>query len=192
MLSLMGGLSIFIGFLCYNNCYNVIGAIVFSVGLYLVLWNNYNLFTGKIGYCRTLKSFKRCFFILIGNILGCLPALLFSIPVERVQDKISQPFYLVFFKAFLCGLLIYTAVELYNKGTKIAPLLIVPSFILSGAEHCIADICFIFSTHYWSWDSLFFIILVILGNSIGSLFLDFLKNFCYNNNIIREVNDEFY
>lgn len=183
MLSIMGGISILIGFLCYINCYNAIGAVIFSVGLYLVLWNNYNLFTGKIGYCRTAKDFSKCFFILVGNIIGCLPALLFSIPVEVVYNKINQPYYLIFFKAFLCGLLIYTAVELYKKGIKLAPLLIVPSFILSGAEHCIADMCFIFSAHYWSWSSLSFILLVIIGNTTGSLFLDFLKIFCYNNNI---------
>ena len=48
-------------------------------------------------------------------------------------------------------------------------LVCVPAFILFGAEHCVADMCYAASAHFISIDLIIFIVAVILGNSIGSL-----------------------
>lgn len=168
MLSIMGGLSISIGFLCYINCPNIFGACLFSIGLYLVLWNDFYLFTGKIGYCKTAKDFLQCLFIFIGNGIGCCLSLIQEIPEEMVENKFSQPLGIIFVKGAICGVLIFTAADLYKKGKVFAPALAVPAFIMSGAEHCIADICFMISARTFNVLGL---LVVIMGNSFGSLFM---------------------
>jgi len=48
-------------------------------------------------------------------------------------------------------------------------LICVPAFILFGAEHCVADICYAASAHYYSLELFLFIFIVVIGNSVGSL-----------------------
>lgn len=169
MSSIMGGFSIAIGFLCYMNCYNPLGAVIFSIGLYLVLWNNFFLFTGRIGYCKTKKDFLQALQILIGNAFGCSLSLIYSLPKNIIENKLNQPLYIVFIKGFICGILIHVAVDFYKKGKTLAPLLAVPAFILCGAEHCIADLCFMFAGRTFDF---LFLLVVIIGNTCGSLFVN--------------------
>ena len=52
--SILAGISIALGGYCFLSVENkLIGSILFSVGLFLVCTRGYNLYTGKVCYCKT-------------------------------------------------------------------------------------------------------------------------------------------
>lgn len=168
--SAFGGIAIGIGSLIFLNLGGVAGMIGFSIGLYLILWFHLNLYTGKIGYI-TKKTVGSTFLILLGNLVGCLLMLIFpstSAAVTLMATKVATPWYLVLVKSIICGVLIYAAVEQYKQGKEYAPIIAVPAFIACGAEHCIADFCFVLLAGP-SLSFIPFFLLVVAGNSIGSI-----------------------
>jgi hypothetical protein len=53
--SILAGLAIAIGAIIFLSLGSPYGAIFFSVGLYIVLWYKFSLYTGKIGYISTFR-----------------------------------------------------------------------------------------------------------------------------------------
>ena len=172
MKSILAGIAIAIGAYINLKLGGIAGAVFFSVGLYLVCNFGLNLYTGKVGYTGMAQNFP----ILFGNLVGSL--ILFFYPTEKavelINAKIQTPIHIVFINAFICGILIYTAVEAFKQGKEYMIAICVPAFILFGAEHCVADMCYAASAHIISWKLIEFIALVILGNSLGSLCFRFL------------------
>lgn len=158
-----------IGCLIYINQPNPVGAFFFSIGLLGVFYFGLNLFTGKIGYVRTKKDIICAILIFAANILGA--ALFFIIPqvTFNFAAKLANPWYLTLFKGFICGILIYLCVNEYRGGRPWVTLIGVPAFILSGAEHCIADMIYLVLTRTFTLEAFAFIGLVTLGNAAGSL-----------------------
>lgn len=158
-----------IGCLIYINQPNPFGAFFFSIGLLGVFYFNLNLFTGKIGYVRTKKDIIRAILIFAANILGAF--LFFIVPqvTFNFAAKLANPWYLTLFKGFICGILIYLCVNEYRGGRPWVTLIGVPAFILSGAEHCIADMIYLVLTRSFTFEAFGFIGLVSLGNAAGSL-----------------------
>ena len=171
--SVLAGGAITIGAIIYCALYGgVAAAILFSVGLYLVLWFRLNLYTGKVGYATSLKDIPNLLIIFLGNAIGCLLA--FSVlpapfAISLVAVKLATPLYITLIKAIICGVLIYAGVEQYKQKKEYAPLVIVPSFILAGAEHSIADIGYLILARCFTWEAALFILIVAIGNAIGSL-----------------------
>ena len=80
-------------------------------------------------------------------------------------------------RGFFCGVLMYVAVWVYREKKTVAGILFcIPVFILSGFEHSIADM-FYFSLAgtVFQGRSLLFLLLVVLGNSLGGLFIPCLQ-----------------
>ena len=165
--SILAGVAIAIGAYINLKIGGIAGALFFSVGLYLVCHFSLNLYTGKVGYTGIISNLP----ILLGNAIGSL--LLFFYPTERaveiIQTKVNTPFHITFINSIICGILIYAAVECFRKKKEYMILVCVPAFILFGAEHCVADICYAASARIFSLDLVFFILIVIIGNSVGSL-----------------------
>lgn len=92
-----------------------------------------------------------------------------------VANKLAIPIWIAFIKAIICGILIYVAVEAFKEDRWYITILSVVAFITCGAEHSIADICFIIAAGAFSLESLLFIIVVIIGKAIGSLLLHNLR-----------------
>lgn len=171
--SVFAGFLILISSLIYLKCdIKWIGAGLFSIGLLTILEFKFNLFTGRVGYVRKLKEIPELLIILLGNIIGCLPALLFNFNNELVINKIQTPWYQVFILSIICGILIYVSVETFKNNIKWITLIAIPAFILCGGEHCIANICFILLTKIFTLELLWFIPLVVIGNSIGALIIN--------------------
>lgn len=168
--SIFGGISISIASIIYLHTGGIIGAFLFSIGLLMILNMDYRLFTGTVGYVTTNYINKNAI-VLIGNVIGCLMAYLFHHPValEFVTEKLSNPLSLVFVKSMICGLMICTAVECFKRKKDYMVPLCVMGFILFGAEHCIADLCYILTAHDVSIDAIIFLIVVAAGNSVGAI-----------------------
>ena len=171
------GIAISIGAIIYLALGGWIGAVFFSIGLYLVLWFKLNLYTGKVGYLTSAKDIPNLAIMIVGNLIGCAlcAVLIPAAPAyAAVLAKLSAPLWLTFIKSIICGILIYAAVDQFKAGRSYAPIIAVPAFILCGAEHCIADMCFIlgalmFNTTILTPYLFVFLGIVILGNAIGSL-----------------------
>lgn len=158
-----------IGCLIYINQPNSIGAFFFSIGLLGVFYFNLNLFTGKIGYVRTKTDIINIILIFIINILSALLFLIVPQIDFNFTAKLANLWYLTLFKGFICGILIYLCVNEYRGGRPWVTLIGVPAFILSGAEHCIADMIYLVLTRTFTLEAFAFIALVTIGNAAGSL-----------------------
>ena len=111
--------------------------------------------------------------LLVNLIAGFLFGLLFSFIdgsiVETAAEKVaSWDFSLAFFgKSLLCGVIMYLAVKMYQEKTPLGIIFGIPLFIFCGFQHCIANVITLGVARTFSWT----LILAILGNFLGSLFL---------------------
>lgn len=171
--AVLAGCAIGIGGAVYLNCDNkYVGAFFFCVGLITVVYFGLNLFTGKVGYLSGWRDIPKMLLYIAGNTVGAaLPgALAHGAAVPVVAAKLALPFYVLFIKAIFCGILMYIAVELFrSKNTVLGILLGVPAFILAGFEHSIADIYYCFAARAFSLDVVVMILVIILGNAVGSI-----------------------
>lgn len=163
----------------------VVGSFLFSIGLIGVLVLEADLFTGKIGYVDTwsklgLASTALVFNLIIAFLIGLLyKGINFSsMSVNGVfpfDSRLAKEWYQLLFDGFICGVLIYLAVELYKKTKSFIPVIIcVMAFILSGAEHSIAD-AFYLGASQLSLVAFGKLGLVIAGNAAGSLTIHWLQ-----------------
>lgn len=188
--SFLAGIMIAIGgtvFLSIEN--KVIGASLFSIGLFGVLIYNLNLYTGKIGYLITnlnLKYIKELIITLIGNFIGAC-SVGFILRYTRIYNKIYEKSLIlaniklndnilsIFILSIFCGLLMYYAVNGFKKQTDFGKYLVVylgvAVFILCGFEHCIANMYYFSVGDIWSLKTLGYTGIMVLGNSIGSFII---------------------
>ena len=168
--SILGGACIAIGAAVYLNVGGVAGAILFSLGLLIILNFGLKLYTGFIGYCgKVPKNYLRAAIILLGNLIGCCLMWAFPCSPEIIVAKIASPHWLSFIEAIVCGILIYAAVEAFKQGKWYMTPFCVAGFILCGAEHSIANACYIIAAREFTFEALIFTLVVVIGNAIGSL-----------------------
>lgn len=188
--SFLAGIMIAIGGTVFVSIENkVIGASLFSIGLFGVLIYNLNLYTGKIGYLITnfnLKYIKELIITLIGNFIGAC-SVGFILRYTRIYDKIYEKSLIlantklndnilsIFILSIFCGLLMYYAVNGFKKQTDFGKYLVVylgvAVFILCGFEHCIANMYYFSVADIWSLKTLGYTGIMVLGNSIGSFII---------------------
>lgn len=192
--SILAGIMIAIGGTVYLSLDNKIaGALLFSIGLYGVLINNLYLFTGKIGYLLENFNLKYIFTLLItlfGNFIGSFLVgfvlkytkvfnNLNLVATNIVNSKINSGYLSAFILSFFCGLLMYYAVDGYKKikdGGKYLPVLLgVSVFILCGFEHSIANMYYFTVAESWSGKAILVILIMVLGNTLGSFVIPFLR-----------------
>ena len=164
-------------YLSVENKY--IGAFLFALGLLTIISKGYNLYTGKIydlslNYHSIIEKVDMLVYNFIGSyfIAGGIVRVIGIRTDELWLNKLDKGFFEVFFLSVICGVLMYLAVTLYRKEQNplyvIMPIMV---FILSGCEHCIANI-FYWSLHTNPMITLeipLYILVNILGNSLGSI-----------------------
>ena len=174
----LAGVCIATGCNVYLACENrYIGATLFSMGLITILLFGFNLYTGKVGYVvdNQPNYIKYLAIILCGNFIGCLCIGIVS-PSEIAQviceNKLQIPFLMVLFKAIMCGILMFIAVDTYKQHKTLLPAVFcVATFILSGYEHSIADMAYFVMGKTFTVEALLFIVTVIIGNTIGGIII---------------------
>jgi len=126
---------------------NLVGAVLFSLGLLAVVGYKLKLYTGTAGFIEK-NQVGELFLILLGNIIGCLClALLDRVSPMDIQGAAQNILELRLRTGALrcgllgigCGFLMTTAVT-FARQEKYLPLLFgVPLFIVCGFTHCVAD-----------------------------------------------------
>ena len=188
--AVMAGMSIALGgtvFLALEN--KVLGAIFFTVGLFTVCVNGFNLFTGKVGYTLQNKPSYLLFLlnVWLGNLVGTWGTAML-IRMTRVgeamsakalgicETKLADSALSIFVLAIFCNVLMYIAVEGYRSnghefGKYLGIFFGVTVFILSGFEHCVANMYYFSMAGVWDMHTFVWLIIMTLGNAVGGMLL---------------------
>ena len=175
--SILAGFMISIGAGLYLTVGGPVGAFLFSGGLLTILEFGFYLFTGKAGLLAT-KEIKWWQLALIwgGNLVGTaggalllnaagLGATVVGPATAIILKRIGNTWFENVLLGILCGVLMYIAV----KGFKDMPyltIMCVAAFILLGANHCVADMVYMFLSGV-NWSAFVSVLFTTLGNIIG-------------------------
>lgn len=193
ILSILAGISIALGGYCFLSVENkLIGSILFSVGLFLVCTRGYNLYTGKVCYCKTKENIKDLLFIIIGNFIGTnIVALLLrctryakSLSLKAnsiISTKLDDNFLSILILAILCNIFIYIAVDGFKNSKDIVSkylsiLFGVVCFIMSGTEHVVADMFYFAMAANYTSKAFLVLLIVLLGNTVGGRLYSFIED----------------
>ncbi len=187
--SISAGFLIGLGGILFLSCDNkYIGAFMFSIGLMTILFFGLDLYTGKV--CSYHQDFRLLPVILLGNYIGaCITAILAEFHVGLHEKaaalaaaKLEKDYVNIFVDGIICGICIAIAVKGYvtimpisNFGAILIVIMGVMAFILSGAEHVVADM-FYLCFSYDIQKNLLFLLVTCIGNTIGGLSLGWLNN----------------
>lgn len=156
--------------LSVNNKYA--GALLFSFALMTIMQCSLPLYTGRIGYFDEYRV-SEFWEMLCWNCLGALLSTVMGvIAIPSLWDKFINPQrfvdppYMYLFRGMLCGICMYVAVSSRKSLIVIMAIMI---FILSGFKHCIAEFPFVLLNA--SQESFVAFVLIVVGNSIGSIFV---------------------
>ena len=185
--AIAAGLAISVGATAYMACdVKIIGALLFTAGLFTICFLDLKLYTGAIGYLLDMKRPWECAVIWCGNAVGCAMGgilLRYSLPsVAQVATKITAtkleiPLLKGAILGIFCGMLMYIAVHNYKKNSstvaKIVGILVcIPAFIICGFEHCIANVVYFtmgISNVSQLPRILLFMLVVSLANGVGAI-----------------------
>ena len=155
--ALAAGICISIGAVSYLSCDNkIIGALLFTTGLFTICFFGLNLYTGKIGYVLEMLHPIDCLTTWLGNAMGCVlggAMLRYALPSlakvgrEVTLSKLDMPIPRAIILGIFCGMLMYIAVHNYNRnphmfGKCVGIFVCIPAFIICGFEHSIANVVY--------------------------------------------------
>ena len=189
--AILAGALISVGCVVYGMCQSkLLGAVLFSFGLFCICNYKLNLYTGKIGYLARNRSsdyLVELGLTLAGNLCGTfLTALLvqqtriaeklleFVGPVAQAKNADGYASLLIL--AFFCGILMFLGVDIFARSQNsvsqvLAVVFAVTIFILAGFEHCVANMFYYFFASALDTPRL---LVMILGNSLGGIAVAFL------------------
>ena len=192
---LLAGIMIAVGGTVFLACFGdgsmlnkTIGAFFFSIALLSICYKGYSLYTGKIGFIPE-KHDREAFSILLWGLLGNLIAtvalgyaLRAAIPaIGGVAEvlctaRLTQAWWQTLIRGIFCGILMYMAVSIYRDKQTISGILFcVPVFILAGFEHSVANMFYFGAAGmFFSLDSIIYLAIVVLGNTIGGMLMPLL------------------
>lgn len=189
ILAIAAGVTIGIGgavFLSIEN--RVVGALMFTVGLYTICIQELNLYTGKVGYLteRPVSYLVDLVLIWCGNLCGTMLSALMvnGTRISGIAEtakgmcevKVNDSLGSLFLLGVFCGMLMYIAVDGYAKTKN--PIILfmgVATFILCGFEHCIADMFYFSLAGMWTGKALVVVLVITLGNSLGGILIPLCK-----------------
>lgn len=149
----------------------ILGATLFSFGLLTIINLQLPLFTGKVGFLEPHLPM-----ILLANFFGILITVsgymmvkpeFYDLLLAAATIKFSKAYIQMLVGGIFCGMLIHFAVKCKVPYLTIMAVVI---FILTGAEHCIADFPYLMVVPIW--DNFIKLLLVIIGNTIGAIFIE--------------------
>ena len=189
ILAVLAGVAISIGCLAFLSAgadNKILGALFFTVGLFVVLAFGFNLYTGKVCYAFDNEPAysARLPVIWAGNFVGAFLAGIAARATRLsslqaycnaiVSVKTGDDLLSLFILGILCNILIFVAVHGWaNFKSPVLKVLAVffgvSVFVLCGFEHCVADMFYFTFADAWSLDSFGLILMITLGNSVGGV-----------------------
>jgi len=171
-----------------------VGSVLFSVGLIIIVYYGFALYTGKIGYAFALRDRPSGLTLLmafLGNatavVIGgfILSLLRFTgwnalfdivdgIAVSRMIGS-GETWYMALIYGFFCGVLVFLAIHTHKKAKStwvkyIGLIFFISAFVILGMEHCLANMFFFSLGNAWNGALLLNVVIIIAGNSLGGMF----------------------
>lgn len=181
----LGGICIGIGGAAYLSIGNpIVGSLIFSIGLLLICINGFKLFTGSVPYVHLeTRSIVNVLVILAGNIVGAwFIGLIFYMSKPELMDKTAaiclrkiDEGWRIIPLAFMCNVLIFFAVDLFTRQTLnhfvrvFTLVLCIMTFILSGYEHCIANVFYFSAVQLFDAKVFAYLLLNVIFNAVGGI-----------------------
>ncbi len=168
-----------------------LGAAIFSLGMFVIFHYGFGFYTSKFGYLLNQDKDQNLALIPIwlGNALGAaITALLLFLLREDYSYKLYQranqlsgaklegSIISVIVSAFFCGLLMFFAVDIFKNAKSnlqkyLIPLFAVMVFVLCEFDHFVSGTFFFVMADAISIKSIWYIILMTLGNSAGLIII---------------------
>jgi len=185
----MAGGGIRVGGMIYLRAENhVVGAFLFSLGLFTIYTFGLDLYTGKVCMIlnKPLKFLGTVLIVYLGNAVGTVgtgyilratkQSQYLEHASEVVAGKLADNLFSTFIMAIMCGLLMCIAVLGFlnikdGVGKYLALIMPIMVFILSGYEHSIADMFYFSFANVWGGKALLYINVIALGNLVGGCIL---------------------
>ncbi|MCQ2153464.1 MAG: formate/nitrite transporter family protein [Bacteroidales bacterium] len=160
----------------------IIGAVFFLFGLITIVHFRYKLYTGAVGFA-TVKCNDLCDLgtILLGNVIGCLlvalAAKLSPLGLEDTAARLLESRLAT--GALRCGVLaigcgfIVTASVVHGRNDHWLPMLFgIPTFIICGFPHCIADAFYYLAAPFSlladrCGEVILLYVAIVAGNTVG-------------------------
>lgn len=188
----IGGVASLLANNIYGTAGRLIGAALFTVGIYSIVMFEMKLFTGMVASIpkmgvKNMWQLPACF---LGNIIGVgIVALLayfspvkdYAVPQAQalMQGKLNAEFWYLraFCSSILCGALITLSVWSVKYAPKkslsasvgvIFPIIV---FAFCGFDHSVANMLYIYYLSSWSWKIIPYCLLSIAGNIVGGVIL---------------------
>ncbi len=187
--AVMAGVAISVGGMIYLRAENhVVGAFLFSLGLFTIYTFGLDLYTGKVCMIlnKPLKFLGTVLIVYLGNAVGTVgtgyilratkQSQYLEHASEVVAGKLADNLFSTFIMAIMCGLLMCIAVLGFlnikdGVGKYLALIMPIMVFILSGYEHSIADMFYFSFANVWGGKALLYINVIALGNLVGGCIL---------------------
>ncbi|MBE5784784.1 MAG: formate/nitrite transporter family protein [Clostridia bacterium] len=194
--AVLAGLCIGIGGTVYLLLENkVLGATLFTIGLFSICTFGYNLYTGKVCYVfeREKSYILDVGIIWVGNLVGTwltaqlelltrIGPKLQEAALKVCEAKLSDDLLSIFVLAIFCNILICVGVEGFNRskhdlGKYLALFFGVVVFILCSFEHCVANMYYFSVAGVWSLRTFGYLLIMTLGNAVGGVIIPLGRKF---------------
>ena len=147
--SILAGFAIGIAALCFMKGGLYVGAALFAFGLSAIVYSKWPLFTGMAGFFTDWKSFGWLWPMLLLNGIGTFLAAMLGIDMNLgeaaqtlVDVRVGRGFAGCILPAIGCGFIMSVSVKFARQGKWIPLILGIPTFVICGFPHCIADIAY--------------------------------------------------
>ena len=190
---ILAGISIALGGTVLLSIENkVLGALFFTVGLFIICTFGFSLFTGRVCYVfeRDRQYALDLPVIWLGNLAGAWLAAQ-AVRLTRIgtiaeraaaicEVKLSDNALSIFLLSVFCNILIFIAVDGFMKnphtlGKYLSLFFGVSVFIICGFEHCVANMYYFSVAGMWSGKTLLYILVMTLGNACGGVIIPLLR-----------------
>lgn len=186
----LGGVSSLIANALLGEMGRLVGAALFSLGIFAIVTYNMNLFTGMVAEIPNigLKNCWRLVVCFIGNTLGValLALLAYYSPmaatvkaqgVAVIETKLAFDDWALraFCSSVLCGILITISVKSRRYATQkgmsatLGVLFPIIVFAFCGFDHSVANMLYFFYYGEFSLKIVGYILLTVLGNLVGGV-----------------------
>ena len=171
------GFMIGVGGIVYLSVeHKIAGSFLFSFGLLTIVTQGFYLYTGKIGFVKSVQEIPEMLVTIAGHYAGTMLAAMLAAGAHLeidsaplVMGKLEKSMPHIFFLSVFCGILMYLAIDNYNRSKQIIFVILpVMIFILSGFEHSVANMFYFHLAGVYSGKSFLRLVVMLAGNGIGA------------------------
>lgn len=169
--SVLAGMAIGIAAICNLVSGGIIGAALFAFALSAIVCCKWTLFTGRAGFAAGRGEFLELALILFYNAIGVALAVVLSdsigaleVNAERIVALRRAAGLRVLLPSVLTGVIMTVSVKCAREGQWLPLLLGIPTFVMCGFPHCVADIAYYCVARDMPWGVW---LMSVAGNFVG-------------------------